>query len=207
MATSFEKAPGGRSAVAAAGIAPDRLTALRGDCLSYFYKPDSREALSARGVIRRSLGRASDAMVGTYSSRALSIPSGTLEKVERNAPVSAPPGFDARAWENAVRFWPAGIGRINRRKVASKTTVEPYTVFPSQAGIAQLIGSGAIVREGLGRNLKIVRPISRYPARMTGSHSERLIIGKGVPLPPGDPGHSCVMMEDGSTTALGATCP
>jgi Ca2+-binding EF-hand superfamily protein len=207
VASSFEKAPGGGSAVAVAGVKADKLAALRGDCLSYFYQPASLEALRAHGVIRRSLGRAPDAMVGTYSARAVSIPSGTIEKIDRAAPALAPPGFDARAWVDAVRFWPAGIGTLDRRTIASKTTVAPYEVFPSQAGIAQLIASGAIVRDGTGRSLKVVRPIPRYPARMTGSHSERLIIAKGVPVPPGDPGHSCVAMEDGSAAPLGATCP
>jgi Ca2+-binding EF-hand superfamily protein len=207
VASSFEKAPGGVSAVAVTAIKADRLTALRGDCLSYFYKPDSLEAMRARGVIRRSLGRVPDAMVGTYSARAVSIPSGAIEQVARGATAPAPPGFDTRAWEDAARFWPAGIAKLDRRTVVSKTTVAPYEVFPSQAGIAQLIASGAIVHDGTGRDLKIVRPIPRYPARMTGSHSERLIIAKGVPVPSGDPGHSCVKIEDRVADALGASCP
>lgn len=204
VATSFVK-KGGTPAVGTAGVKADRVSFIRGDCLSYFHDAKSAEADRAHGVLHRSLGREPDAIVATYSARSVSLPSGTIEPADGRAPAPVPAGFDPTSWPDAVRFWPAGIGAVDAGKVVSKLPVVVYDILPSQMGMSQLIGRGDMVRDPAG-GFRITRPIAHFPARMTGAHAEILTVDKGVPLPSGDPGHSCVRMADGSASPTGPTC-
>ena len=106
-------------------------------------------------------------------------------------------------WRDAIRYWPGGLVEIDPRSVVTPTTVARYEVLPSQMGLAQLLGSGAIQREPGSRALRVVKPIPRMPPAMGGAHSEQLILNRDVPTPPGDPVHSCVRRE-GSTEIEGS---
>jgi hypothetical protein len=202
---SFTKTADRIPAVGVAGVKANQVTFLRGDCLHYFSNTDSNEGLQAHGVIRRSLRRAPDKMFASHSAMAVSLPSGAFENADRKNPPPAPASFDSSAWSDAIRFWPAGIGEVQKGAVVSGTSIANYDVFPSQFGIAQLLGNGSILRGPKGE-LRIVRPLPRFPAQMFGSHSERLFLAPGVPMPAGDPGHSCIKREDGSGAPIGATC-
>lgn len=47
----------------------------------------------------------------------------------------------------------------------------------------------------------------RFPAGLSGAHSVRFLLGRGVPPPEGDPGHSCVIDQaTGRPTAASRTC-
>ncbi len=73
-------------------------------------------------------------------------------------------------------------------------------------GLSQLIGSGHVERTASGA-FRIVKPITHMPPSMGGAHSVKLIVAKGVPVPPGSPGHSCVILEEtGVATAGGPHC-
>jgi hypothetical protein len=61
-------------------------------------------------------------------------------------------------------------------------------------GIAQLIGAGAIEPLG-GDEYRLMRAIPHLPPGMAGGHSVTLILAEGVPRPPGDSGHSCIIDE------------
>jgi hypothetical protein len=98
-------------------------------------------------------------------------------------------------WKQALRFFPGGIAIVEPRKVISRASVASYRVYPHQLGLAQLIGSGAIERTQEGA-LRIVKPIAHLPPEMGGGHSAGLIVAKGIPMPPGDPVHSCLFSED-----------
>lgn len=55
---------------------------------------------------------------------------------------------------------------------------------------------------GLGMmKLKIVKPIKRFPAGLNGSHAVVFVLAKGVPMPAGSPGHSCVISEETGAAA------
>lgn len=187
------------------GIKADRVSFLRGDCLSTFYKADSSEATKAKGIIRRSLGRDPNGLFGSYSPHSVLLPSGSFEPADRKAPPPPARGFDPAAWNAAILFWPAGIGQASAKDVVSLASVEPYQVLPAQFGIAQLLGNGSLMRGEKG-GYRIVRAIPRYPAGMTGSHAEKLAIAPGVPRPAGDPGHSCVYYEDDLPPTGSAIC-
>jgi hypothetical protein len=53
----------------------------------------------------------------------------------------------------------------------------------------------------------MVRRKIRFPAGLHGAHLVRFRIQKGVAMPEGDPGHSCVIVEEtGMALYNGATC-
>jgi hypothetical protein len=71
-------------------------------------------------------------------------------------------------------------------------------------GLSQLIGSGAVRQED-DDSYRVVRPILHMPPSMGGADSVTLTFDPGIPIPPGDPVHSCIV-EVGSGTRRGAEC-
>jgi hypothetical protein len=115
--------------------------------------------------------------------------------VEPSVTPDAPDGFDREAYAQAIWFSPGGLVSIDPVDVVSEWPAETYEIFPSQMGLAQLVGSGAIEIRGDG-SFYIARPIARFPAGLAGAHSVTFILGRGVPMPAGDPAHSCVISEE-----------
>jgi hypothetical protein len=190
------------SASGVIGVPRSKVTIARTGCPPYFHKPEL-EGRHAAATLHRSLGREPSALFGSYSARWISLPSGKSVQAERgSAPL--PPKFDAESWREASRFWPGGLVQVDPRTVVASADVQRYQVLPSQMGISQLLGSGALERESRN-SFRIVRPIPHMPPSMGGAHSVTLILAKGVPLPPGDPVHSCIVSEE-SGTSRGAAC-
>ncbi len=192
----------GISASGVVGLSARKVTIGDPDCPRYFYKTDSQSTVAA-ATLHRSLGRVPDGISGSYSVQRVSLPSGQIVRAERNS-APLPQGFDAQMWREAVRFWPGGLVAVNPRSVVAKGPVEAYKVLPSQMGLSQLLGSGAIERKSNGA-LRIVRPIAHMPPSMGGAHSVTLIVASGVPVPLGDPVHSCIITES-SGQSRGAAC-
>lgn len=194
----------GMSASGVIGIAADKVTIANSGCPRAFHDVKASDAAMTLATVRRALGPEADAVFASYSAQRVSLPSGTITRSPRDlAPL--PRGFDAAAWRDAIRFWPGGLVPVDPRQVVATARVEPYKVLPSQMGLSQLIGAGAIERAAGA--FRIVRPIARMPPGMGGAHSVRLIVAKGVPVPPGDPVHSCVIVEEtGTPTGSSLTC-
>jgi hypothetical protein len=76
-------------------------------------------------------------------------------------------------------------------------------VLPAEFGLAQQVGNGTLIRTG-DRQFTIVRPLARFPAGQNGAHSVSYVVAKGVPMPGGSPGHSCVREEATDKPAPGA---
>jgi hypothetical protein len=191
---------GGMSAAGVVGVPADRVTIGSRSCPRY---GSTAGDPAMRASLQRSLGRTPDAMFGAYSANRISLPSGAITKAERDT-APAPAGFDPTVWREAVRFWPGGLVHVDPATVVAKVRVAKYQVLPSQMGLAQLVGAGAAVNQGSDR-FRIVRPIARMPPSMGGSHSATLVFARGVPVPPGDPVHSCIVRED-SDERTGAAC-
>lgn len=205
------------------GLPSERVTFLEpGSCFSYFSDGDSGQARLARAVVEQTLGRPVDHLLGQYSFRAMRIPSGKVEEIEdkRRVPIiigpgnrrfeirqdgetlsleeagrEGPEGVDRRLWSDLHRFYPGGIATIDADEVVAPGPVELYEVLPQQAGLLQLMQEGAIVRLSDGM-LHIVKPIPRFPAGLNGGHSVEFLLGEGIPMPAGSPGHSCVHLEE-----------
>jgi hypothetical protein len=172
-------------------------------CFSYFSDPDSIQAARSSAIIRGATGRAPDVIAARYSVGAVRLPSG--KATEGAWAGRAPEGFDQAMWRELLRFNPGGISRIDPDQVQSAVTVQSYDVLPQEAGLAQLIGSGQIIR--LSDGLRIDKPIARFPAGLAGAHSVSFMLGAGVPMPAGDAGHSCVVDQDtGQAVVDGPIC-
>jgi hypothetical protein len=201
--------PDGPAASGVSGVAAERVTIAMSSCPPPFYVSGiDKQAIAA---VRDSLGKSPDAVFINNSTHGVSLPTGTLTKADIN--LSPPPRFDAAMWRESVRYWPGGLATVDPRRVVAKARVKRYQVLPSQMGLAQWIGAGAIqaVPSDSFRThdkFRIVRAIPHLPSGMGGAHSVTLILAKGVPLPPGDPVHSCVLSEEtGKIIRPGARCP
>ena len=106
----------------------------------------------------------------------------------------APHGVDAATIRELYRSRPAGVIAIDPKSVVAPTPVAAYEVLPQEAGLVQLMQAGKIERLPDGY-YKIKQPIPRYPPNLTGAHSVKFLLAKGVPEPKGEPGHSCVVSE------------
>lgn len=196
----------GASASGVAGLPAGKVTIAGPQCPRSFYQPGGEEEKNLVATLRRSLGRGPDGVFGNYSARSVSFPSGRVTETEAEGAAPMPRGFDPEMWREAVRFWPGGLVQVDPKQVIATLRVEPYKVLPSVMGVSQLLGSGALERKG--RGFRIVRPIAHMPASMGGAHSVTLYLAKGIPLPPGDPVHSCVISEEsGKPIHAGGGCP
>src|SRR5664279_1734894 len=93
-----------------------------------------------------------------------------------------------------LRIHPGGLVEIDPRTVVASQPVERYDMMPEEAGLTQLEQDGAISRNSLGEFL--VHKKIRFPAGLHGGHLVRFRIQKGALMPEGDPGHSCVIVEE-----------
>lgn len=203
VASSYHTDPSGRSAVGLIGVPHDRVTITTGECLQQFHRQAEGESIAAS--LRRSVGRVPDAMFGVYSAKGIALPSGEIAQYDRAGP-PPPDGFEQAMWRDAIRYWPGGVVEVDPRALVTPAGVERYSVLPSQMGLAQLLGAGAIQREPNSRALRVVKPIPHMPPGMGGAHSEELIFSAGVPVPPGDPVHTCIVREGAGPLASGPRC-
>jgi len=202
------------------GVSKDRVSFLSArDCLKYFYKLGGIKETEAKVQVETLTGRKPTSIVGQYTLHELRLPSGdhTRAKKDRNKPILTIIKSDtvlgvtndgkSRAVKvieksvpndslkrNILRFNPGGIITINAKSVVSDAQVADYEVLPQEAGLLQLVTSGAleIISNGQFRVVKKMR----YPAGLAGAHGQKFLIKRGVPEPTGDPGHSCVFSED-----------
>lgn len=226
VAISMQAATNGTNRAAVSGMAKDRVAvAAAANCLRYFNDAKSSEGLRAAGEVKGLLGRAADDVVASYGMGKVSLPSGIQNPdakfpMTRILPKSGP---GAVMWRESLRYAPGGVADLDADKVVSPLAVKAYEVLPQQAGLAQLLDEGALEAVGsqrvrqfgnltivgeanvngmeakaeysLPRELRIVKKM-RFPAGLNGGHSVKFILGKGVPMPDGSPGHSQVISEE-----------
>ena len=182
------------SASGVVGMPQSKVTISRSDCPEAFGTMSYSEPEKARASIQISLRRPPDIILSSPKAQRLSLPSGDVIRAdERETPVAS--GFDPEMWKQALQSWEAGVVTINPRDVIARTSVESYQVMPGTMGLAQLIGSGTLVREASDR-YRLVRPIPHFPINLNGGQSFTLVIAKGVPVPAGEPGYICLISEE-----------
>lgn len=162
-------------------------------CAPYFYETGSAQK-RAEVITAIAMGRVSDILAGHYNPAAFSIPGGAVIEADDVTPVGIEPGWDEGLVQDLHRFSPAGIVAFEPADVVSKAPAEAYDVLPQQAGLAQLVAEGVLVRESRD-TFRAVKPMRRYPAGLAGAHSVRFIIPYDQPEPLGWEGHSKVIRE------------
>ena len=175
--------------VAVKGLPKEKVEFLDKGCLHQFTDADDSEGIIAKAKWSSLLEREADHVIGHYTINTLKIPSGinTTEALS-----------DRRhTYEKYFRLYdynPDGLVELDPKTLIAPSPVANYDVFPQEAGIVQLVNSGHLLPLEK-RAFKIVKPIARFPAGFSGGHSVKFILGKGVPFPDGNPGHSDVFSE------------
>jgi hypothetical protein len=221
--TSASKKP----IVGATGLSASKVQFLpRYDCLQYFSETPSTSAATATALVRSDTGK-EPIVAAHYGVSSFSVPSGQVPlpqntaggekpalviqkqfgtlKVEGGANVSIQTA-PANLISDVNRIYSSGVTKIDPESVTASGKVEPYEVLPSQAGLLQLVSSGALDQNRSGEFL--IKQKIRFPAGLTGGRSARFLLLRGVPTPDGNPGHSCVISEETGQPILsrGASC-
>lgn len=212
-----------RPAVGATGVPQERVSFFaRSNCLTVFLETPTGASLQTVAAIRNFTGKAPEIVAARHSVGSFKVPSGTIEtRVEQrprsvfvrttegtrdivgdasNVMIQAGPG---RAKDEMNVVWPGGVIEIDAKTVVSSVPATSYEVLPQQAGLVQLLTSGALTQNSLGEY--IVRQKIRFPAGLYGAQSVTFLVMKGAPYPDGDPGHSCVISEE-TGEKKGITC-
>jgi Ca2+-binding EF-hand superfamily protein len=225
--TSSRTGPNGgdvnqRSLVGATGIAQEKVSFLgKSNCLTYFQETPSSASLQTIAAIRIGVGKPPETVAAKYSVASFNVPSGGIESIreQRKTPmiiektqgtlrvigdasnviVRAGP---SQAKDEMYRFSPGGVVEIDPKAVVGSVPATSYEVLPQQAGLVQLLASGTLKQNSAGEY--IVREKIRFPAGLYGAHSVTFLVMKGAPYPDGDPGHSCVIVEESGEKKGGA---
>jgi Ca2+-binding EF-hand superfamily protein len=202
------------SLVGATGLPRDRISLFaKSGCLSYFSEMPSSQSVRVVAEVREATGREPFKVFTAYSVLGFSIPSGKVESldnvrpqtliIEKGAGTLRLEGDTSniilragrsRARDDLYFYSPGGLIEIDPKSVVSSLPAETYEVFPEQAGLVQLLESGALKQNREGEY--VVQKKMRFPAGLAGAHSVKFLVLRGTPLPDGNPGHSCVTVED-----------
>ncbi|TBW34080.1 hypothetical protein EYW49_18970 [Siculibacillus lacustris] len=101
---------------------------------------------------------------------------------------------DATLAQQVGWAYPGGIVPIDPATVVASHPPLVYDVLPGLAGVAQLLDQGALARNPSGEYL--IRRKIRFPGGMYGANSVRFLLLRGVPVPDGELGHSCIVSEE-----------
>lgn len=213
MTGSGRGTPNEKPLVGATGVAAEKITFLgQSKCINYFTETPSSQGAIAAAAVKSEAGKDVAVIVARYALADVSFPSGQIQttrdsnqgkliimkpsgslKIEgdtRNVIVQTGPSNLA---SELKRFSPGGLVEIDPRRVVASLPVERYEVLPQQAGLLQLVQAGKL-EEKSGEFL--IKQKIRFPAELTGAHSVKFLLLRGVPTPDGDPGHSEVVSEE-----------
>lgn len=204
-----------------------------GACMRYLTSAENGKARIELAKIASKIARPVDKLIAHYKLAGISVPSGRLARhgSDRNSgtvvvsngrrflltsdgvqPLQADMDGKAKNVDGMdhvsrmhKRYKPGGIVEIAPKDVVAAGKVERYEVMPQEAGLLQLMRTGALKRMKDGYFL-IQKPIPRFPAGLAGAHSVNFILGKDVAMPAGNAGHSVVYSETTGECLKGARC-
>lgn len=199
IVSSYKSVGGGVSASGVAGVPAAKVSVTSRHCMPYFTQVKSDEAMQMAANVRALSGRSPAEIFASHDVVSVSFPSGMVTTADGRNQAPVQDGFLKRYWDEAMRYWPGGLVQIAPGSIvaAKNVAVGRYAVLPSTLGIAQLISNNSLLPLPDSAGFKLVKPIPYWPAEMNGGHSTRFVIGAGVPMPSGSPGHSKVIREDG----------
>ncbi|MEO1315495.1 MAG: hypothetical protein AAFW01_02735 [Pseudomonadota bacterium] len=217
----------GQVAAAVAGLPAEKVRFLpKGACAGESWKTDPAEQRLFTVRAARRLGFEPTHVATRYTMGTVMLPSGRFEEpgdrqtssvFRQGWGISATDGLVATGQQDdlqrqstntlmsLLRFSPGGVIAVDPTTVVADGPVEPFEVLPQQAGLLQLIQSGAI-RQIDRESYVVEKPIPRFPAGLSGAHSVRFILAEGVPMPVGDAGHSTVVSAETGECLSGARC-
>lgn len=164
------------------GVDEDKVSFIQArECIPMAYDFRSVDGVKAQGTVQRLLDQEIK-VGGTYGLDRIAIPSMMSSELNTNS---------GRERGHVV---------VDENAVVSATPAQTFAVLPAGEGIKQLLESGHLVPYDSG-GYKIVKPFAHFPAGMNGGYSEKFVLGRGIPMPAGSPGHSCVIIEETGQSA------
>jgi Ca2+-binding EF-hand superfamily protein len=190
------------------GLPADRVTfARQSGCLGFFIEAPSIDAAKAAAVVKQQANRDVAVAAGRHKVSGFRVSSGMVDIVEHARPGTlvipkAEGGTNnvraqaATGNLEAIFRWltPGGLIEVDAKSVVASATAQPYEVAPQEAGLIQLMKSGALTQNQRGEFL--IHSKMRFPAALSGRHAAKFLLMRGVPMPEGDPGNSVVIAED-----------
>lgn len=195
------------------GLPEDRVSYLpSAGCLNYFTEVPSIAAAKAAGPVRKGSGK-DPAMFGSeHAVLGFTVPSGKMQMARGDNPTRLIIQKDAGTLrivgdtsnivvqsgprsllDQFVSFSPGGLVKIDPANVVSSQPAERYLVLPQEAGLLQLVNSGALSVNRGGEYL--IHKKMRFPPGLDGAHAVKFLLLRDVPEPDGRPGHSEVVSE------------
>ena len=189
------------------GVSRERVDfAKDNSCLRYFYEVPSAAAAAAAASVRAATGK-EPSVAARYAVDEFLVPSGQIRNVgsasSKTRLVIEVPGGNTllvdragnvaveartkRLQNEMLRFNPGGVVEIDPDSVVAIAPVMPYEVLPQEAGLMQLVDSGALTRIQSGEY--IIREKIQFPAGLFGASSVKFLLLAGVPRPEGNPGN------------------
>lgn len=182
---------GGNAAAGVTGVDRAKVSFAPRECRFTLYDGDLAATAATKAMVARALGRPGDMVVkALYGAVAVRLPSGDTEPPSTDD--TPPAGFDAGVWKEALQSRPGGLVSIDPATVVAERPAVAFEVLPGKAGVAQLLGSGALTRLD-ANSFKIVKAIPRYPP---GFGSLRFLLARGLPRPAGKQAAYCVISEE-----------
>jgi Ca2+-binding EF-hand superfamily protein len=190
----------------ATGLPVDRVTfARQSGCIGFFTEVPSIDAAKAAGAVKRQAGKDVAVSAGRLKVAGFRVPSGKVDVIDIHRPgaeiarttvkgdagIIPVPAATGNLEREFLRSTPGGLIEIDAKNVVASTTAEPYEVVPQEAGLIQLMKSGALTQNQRGEF--IIHKKIRFPA---GLPVARFLLMSGVPTPEGDPGNSIVISEE-----------
>ncbi len=219
----------GKTAAGVLGLTKDKVFFLQAtNCLKPFNRSTSIEAIESAAVLARISAHAVDARFGTNVADVIDLPSGigsdknpdrdqaggkAIVQDNKKIVISADGELkleDAKIEEShgldflksqLLRSSVAGVSSVNVKDVVSDLPPEVYEVLPREAGLLQLIGEEKIRPLG-GNGYQVLKTI-RFPADLGDALRVKFLVPKGVPMPTGEPGTSCVFSEEEAKIVTG----
>jgi len=140
--------------VGATGVAAERVSFVRPNCIGYFTDAPTSGSIQAIANVRSKVGKTADVVAAKYSVGTYNVPSGKIETVRdqqrgpliiqkgegtlnivgnpSNVVIQAGP---SRARDEMSRFFPGGVTEIDPKTVVGSVPVAAYEVLPAQAGL------------------------------------------------------------------------
>lgn len=190
------------------GLPADRVTfARQSGCIGVFSEVPSIDAAKAAGAVKQQSGKDVAVTAGRFKVAGFRVPSGRVDVIERNpgTQITSAPKFEGDANKAQVQatsnletifrwYTPGGLIDVDAKSVVASATAQRYEVAPQEAGLIQLMKSGALTQNPRGEFL--IHGKIRFPAALSGRHATKFLLMRSVPMPEGDPGNSLIIAEE-----------
>ncbi|MGH7005302.1 MAG: hypothetical protein ACREIP_15270, partial [Alphaproteobacteria bacterium] len=193
------------------GVDKDRVSFFQNPrCVGYFTERPSPQSKAAFAVLQRLTGKEPAGVTTRYALSQVAVPSGigagtrksmvvvysggSRIHIENGQPKVVTEKGAALAERMLNELTPGGIVEIDPAAVVASKPAERYEVLPREAGLLQLVRSGALTVSDNGEF--VIRRKIRLPAGLYGAHSVKFILARGVPEPEGNVGHAQIISEE-----------